>query len=200
MQGRTKKAVCLLTVVAVLAGGCTWIEEHQKTAIGAGAGAVAGGLIGAAAGDEEAALAGAAVGALAGGAIGAYLDHKDKSAEETYEEYDYSARQGVDIAEAAASVEPKTASPGQQIDLEARYALLAPNSRQQIEVKEERTISVDGEMVITVPDTDTKTPGTYTTNRPIDLPPDARTGTYTYELTVTAEQAIYRTSTTFTVQ
>lgn len=69
-----RAAVAAATVLSLLIGGCATSEETQGTAIGAGAGAIIGGLLGAAvAGDgnkTEGALIGAAIGAGAGGLAG----------------------------------------------------------------------------------------------------------------------------------
>jgi outer membrane protein OmpA-like peptidoglycan-associated protein len=60
----------LATVVFV--GGCA--TPRERTAVGAGAGAVVGAGVGHATGGTKGALIGAGVGALAGGAVGNYLD------------------------------------------------------------------------------------------------------------------------------
>lgn len=77
-----------LAIVAVsavlLASGCTTDpftgeQKASNTAVGAGVGAVLGGLGGAlvSGGKTEGALIGAGVGALAGGAVGAYQDNQE---------------------------------------------------------------------------------------------------------------------------
>src|SRR5512145_3064867 len=77
-----KKAVILLLSAALLfaAMGCGWSNKAKGGAIGAGAGGVAGGLIGRAAGNTAlGAIIGAAVGGTAGVIIG---NHMDKQAAE----------------------------------------------------------------------------------------------------------------------
>ncbi|MDR2154085.1 MAG: OmpA family protein [Burkholderiaceae bacterium] len=69
----TQTAVVSLGAAAILLGGCAGMTETQRnTAIGAGVGAVAGGLIG----DGRGALIGAGVGALGGYAWSQYMINK----------------------------------------------------------------------------------------------------------------------------
>ena len=82
---RHKTALLVAVAASVSLAGCAATEDFAKnpekaktrqgTAIGAGAGAVAGLLIG---GGWEGALIGAGVGALAGGAVGNYQDKQEK--------------------------------------------------------------------------------------------------------------------------
>jgi outer membrane protein OmpA-like peptidoglycan-associated protein len=82
---RHKTALLVVVAASVSLAGCAATEDfasnpdkaktRQGTAIGAGAGAVAGLLIG---GGWEGALIGAGVGALAGGAVGNYQDKQEK--------------------------------------------------------------------------------------------------------------------------
>lgn len=66
-------AVAAATAVALLAGGCANMTEGQRsTAIGAGVGAVAGGLIG----DGKGAVIGAGLGALGGYGWSKYMENK----------------------------------------------------------------------------------------------------------------------------
>jgi outer membrane protein OmpA-like peptidoglycan-associated protein len=82
---RHKTALLVAVAASVSLAGCAATQDfatnpekaktRQGTAIGAGAGAVAGLLIG---GGWEGALIGAGVGALAGGAVGNYQDKQEK--------------------------------------------------------------------------------------------------------------------------
>jgi len=86
---RHKTALLVAVAASVSLAGCAATEDFAKnpekaktrqgTAIGAGAGAVAGLLIG---GGWEGALIGAGVGALAGGAVGNYQDKQEKKLRE----------------------------------------------------------------------------------------------------------------------
>ena len=46
MLSRARMPVAVLCIAGMLLQGCGWIEEHQKTAIGAGIGAVGGAAVG----------------------------------------------------------------------------------------------------------------------------------------------------------
>jgi outer membrane protein OmpA-like peptidoglycan-associated protein len=78
-----KSGLIFTTAVGLFLTACTtnpYTGELQpsKTALGAGTGAILGGIVGAvAAGDRKAALIGAGIGALAGGGIGAYMDNQE---------------------------------------------------------------------------------------------------------------------------
>ena len=78
-----KSNLVIAMAFAALLSACTtnpYTGELQpsKTALGAGTGAILGGIVGAvAAGDRKAALIGAGIGALAGGGIGAYMDNQE---------------------------------------------------------------------------------------------------------------------------
>jgi uncharacterized protein YcfJ len=77
--GIKHRVVACSVVLAVLAlGGCHTIEENPRTAIGVGAGGVAGALIGEEIDDDgpEGAIIGGIAGALIGGGIGQYLDRR----------------------------------------------------------------------------------------------------------------------------
>ena len=80
-------------------------------------GAAVGGL----AGGRKGAVVGALVGALAGGAVGAYLDHQDKTAEETRQEHNYAPEQGVRLELTNVAAEPQSVAPGSEVRLKATY-------------------------------------------------------------------------------
>jgi len=70
--------VLLLGLSACTTNPYTGEEEASKAGMGAGIGAVAGGLIGAIAGDNrESILIGMGIGALAGGGVGYYMDKQE---------------------------------------------------------------------------------------------------------------------------
>jgi outer membrane protein OmpA-like peptidoglycan-associated protein len=60
--------------------GCETVQDNQRTAIGAGAGAAAGAALGTLV-DRRNALIGAGIGLLAGGAVGQYLDQQQQDLE-----------------------------------------------------------------------------------------------------------------------
>jgi outer membrane protein OmpA-like peptidoglycan-associated protein len=73
-----KKIVVLCISIALIAGGCTTLKEHKKTAIGTAAGAAVGAGVGAAIDGGRGAAIGAVVGALAGGTIGYMFERQER--------------------------------------------------------------------------------------------------------------------------
>jgi len=186
MLKRTGTPLSLLAVLLLLVPGCSFLDEHQKAAIGAGVGALAGAGIGYAAKGKKGALWGGLAGALVGGLIGAYLDHKDKSAEQTNQAHSYQPTQGVRLELVGAGTDPAAIAPGGQVALQATYALMAPNTEQELQVTETRLITLNGVKVADPSITVARTPGTYTSKVPITLPPTATRGTYQLLVTVAA--------------
>lgn len=183
---RIGKPLALVAALVLVLPGCDFLREHKKAAVGAGLGALAGAGIGYAVGEKEGALAGALLGALAGGAYGEYLHRKDKSAQQTYRDRGYQPNEGVKVEVIGAGAEPNTVAPGQQVTLEATYALMAPNVNQEINVLETRLVTLNGVEVARKPVQIARTPGTYTSKVPLVLPPTATRGTYQYSVTVAA--------------
>ncbi|HTU02072.1 MAG TPA: RT0821/Lpp0805 family surface protein [Candidatus Sulfotelmatobacter sp.] len=73
------RGIALAMLVAVTVTGCETVQSNPKTAIGAGGGALVGGLIAGAAGANPAAIAASVIGgALLGGLVGSMLDERDK--------------------------------------------------------------------------------------------------------------------------
>lgn len=83
-----KKQVVLLVAGAFFVSACTTTNPYtgetqtSKTGIGAGLGALVGGIGGAIAGGRNSVLIGAGVGALVGGGIGSYMDKQESDLRE----------------------------------------------------------------------------------------------------------------------
>jgi hypothetical protein len=184
MKARAGVWLALLAASMLVMPGCEFIKEHEKAAIGVGAGALGGAAIGALAGGEDGAIVGAVVGALAGGAIGAYLDHRDKSAEETRRDQDYRPAQGVRLELTKTAADPKKVAPGQEVRLEATYAVMTPNPQQEIVVRETRVVTFNGQRVAQAAVEVNRIDGTYTSEVPIKLPAGSASGTYKVRTTV----------------
>jgi hypothetical protein len=183
----------------LLMPGCEFIQKHEKAAIGVGAGAVGGAAVGGLAGGRKGAVYGGLLGALAGGAVGAYLDYKDKTAEETNAQYNYQAAQGVRLEVASASAEPQTVAPGAEVRLRTTYAVMAPDPQATLEVTEMRLVTLNGVKVVERADTVSRTPGTYTSELPITLPPGAAAGTYQMTVVVQTGTQVGTMAHAFTV-
>jgi hypothetical protein len=180
---------------------CQYAREHPKTATGAGVGAaggaIAGGLI---SGSRKGMVWGGVLGALAGGLLGAYADHKDKSATETMAAHNYSPDQGVQLTMESVTADPQSVSPGQSLELRMRYALMAPEPEQEMQVTETRTVTLNGHKVVDRTVEVYRAPGTYSSTQPVTLPPDAPSGTYQMTATVTVGNLSSSMTGTFTVQ
>jgi hypothetical protein len=199
MKARGGIWLALAAAAMFLMPGCEFIRKHEKTAIGVGAGAVGGAAIGGLAGGRKGAVIGGVVGALAGGAIGAYVEHKDKTNEQTRQEHNYSPEQGVRLEMTDAVAEPGTVQPGQDVTLKATYAVMAPDSQQAVVVRETRVVRFNGIQVAEANIDVSRTGGTYTSEVPVTLPASSAAGTYEVQITVAAADQTSTLATTFAV-
>jgi surface antigen len=200
MRAGRRQLVSVVIALSVLAAGCEYADTHRKTVTGAGVGAVAGAIGGGMYKGSKGALVGAFVGALAGGAIGAYLDHRDKTAAQTYEDYGYEPAAGIQLEVEWAAAEPQIANPGDTVDLKVTYAVMTPGNDDVVRVVETRQVMHNGQKVMEVPHEVLRPGGTFSSTQPLILPDDAGAGTY--EVTVTVQGAGQSSSqaTTFEVQ
>lgn len=74
-----RHAVALILLLGLV--GCSSLQQNRDTAIGAGTGAVLGGVIGNQISHGSGTYVGAALGALAGGAVGHYMDNQRRELE-----------------------------------------------------------------------------------------------------------------------
>ena len=195
-----RTAIKLISVCLLLVGGCDFLKEHEKAAIGVGAGAAGGAIIGGIAGGRKGAIYGGLIGALAGGAIGAYLDYKDKDAETTNKEKQYTPDQGVRIDLERSAAKPDSVALGDKVNLQMTYALMAPDTARMLDVTEQRVVTLNDKKLAETQVTVSRTPGTYTSEIPITLPSDAEKGTYKFEGTVSVDGKTQRMVSTFVVQ
>ena len=112
------------------------------------------------------------------GIIRQMVTYDSGTAEETNAQYNYQAAQGVRLEVASASAEPQTVAPGAEVRLRTTYAVMAPDPQTMLEVTEMRLVTLNGVKVVERADTVSRTPGTYTSELPITLPPGAAAGTY----------------------
>jgi hypothetical protein len=184
----------------LLLPGCGFIKEHKKAAIGVGAGALGGAAVGGLVKGKDGAIVGGVIGALAGGAIGAYMDHKDKTAQETLADHDYTADEGLRLEMVKAVVEPEVVKPGDKVMLKATYAVMAPDPEQELVVQEQRTVLLDGTTVADLGVDMNRTTGTYTSEVPLTISGTATPGTYELRIRVTAGGQSSTLGTSFVVQ
>lgn len=193
--GRTKRfTLSLLLVVLVTGlgvGGCATIQENPKTAIGAGAGAAGGALLGGLIGrNTTGVVVVGLVGSLAGGAIGYYLDRQDKTAAQAAADTGYQPSQGIVVRVHRVVTEPAAVAPGGIENLGVTYTILIPTPNQTILVGETREVRHNGALVANPTTQFTRPNGTFTSALPITLPADAARGTYEVTTTVTVGESL----------
>jgi outer membrane lipoprotein SlyB len=199
-----KRMIVGLVVVALVGGaalsGCETVQSNPKTALGAGAGAATGAVVGGLAGHGTGAVVGGLVGALAGGAVGQYLDRKDKNAGQAAADTSYNPSQGDYVSVQSIQAQPTQIQPGGTVNLQSTYTVLTPNANQPVNVQETRQVLFNGQVVANTSGTFPRTNGTYTTNLPITLPPSAAPGTYQVNTLVAMNGKQDEKSTTFIVR
>lgn len=180
-----RKFLCLGVALAFLSAvlpGCAGMDQavrdHEKTAIGAGAGVLGGAVVGGLIGGKRGALIGGLLGGLAGGAIGHYLDQQEKDRAQTSREYGYSPSQGNRLKIEAVRANPAALSPGETVNINLTYAVLTPTPDTQILVKETREIFLNGSSVGKTSIDVSREGGTWKSTVPITLPANAATGNY----------------------
>ena len=115
-----------------------YVSENPRTAIGAGAGAAGGALIGGLVFDSAGAVvAGGLLGGLAGGLVGRALEHKNEDYEKTARDYGYRSEGRETILRIEdVDTDPEAVNQRERINLVARYAVLPPERNQQVSVTE----------------------------------------------------------------
>jgi len=199
MNQRLCKNVAVLCLVALALQGCGWIREHQKTIIGTGLGAAAGAGMGYVVGGKRGAVGGALVGALAGGIIGNMMERKDREAAATNQAYSYAPTQGTRVEVAGALADPAATTPGGTVNLQVTYAVMAPNDQTAVPLVETRVVTFNGTKVAELTSNVSRTPGTYTTQVPIQLRADTPKGQYQLDVVVAGAGAQGQRSATFVV-
>lgn len=198
------KLVAIVTILIFLSVGlfgCASIpEEHKGAATGAAVGGATGVLAGAVLGQSaKGAIIGGLAGALVGGLIGHYAYDQKKTKEETDQKYAYQPSMGAMLRIEAVTAKPSVAKPGEKVDLNATYAVLAPTVT-DINITETREIRMGGELVGKPEVNVTRGGGTYSSTVPLFLPSDAKPGTYTVLTTIQTENAKDSRETSFTVK
>jgi hypothetical protein len=118
-------------------------------------------------------------------AIGQYRAQQTHTAEEEAKAIGYKKSQGTVLKVRRASVAPANATPGNPISFEMDYALLSPE--QEIDVSEEWEILKDGKkLTSTTPQTESRRPGGWRARASINLPHEAKAGTYVVRSSVRA--------------
>jgi outer membrane lipoprotein SlyB len=194
--------VVLVWLTAAL-GGCESIERaikrNPQTAVGAGAGAAGGALIGGLAGSTQGAVIGGLSGVLVGGAIGALLDRQQRTREATMVNVAYSQEQGQLVRIEAVDINPPTIRPGETVNVNVQYAILTPQGTAPVRVREVRQLFFGGELVGNPVVQIERTDGTYWSTLPIRLPASAAPGRYDVVVGIETNGVLDRWQTRFTV-
>ena len=180
-----RKVLCAAVAavfLATLLHGCAQtgqtVRDNPKTTIGAGAGVVGGAVVGGLLGGKRGAVVGGLLGGLAGGAIGHHLDQQEKTLAQTSKEYAYSPAQGIRLKIETVRSNPAVLAPGETVNINLTYAVLAPSSDTQVLVRETREILVNGSSVGKTSIDIAREGGTWKSIVPITLPVDAPAGKY----------------------
>ena len=195
-------ATLLILVITVSLGGagCATISEHEKTAIGAGAGAAGGALIGGLISrNTTGVVVGGLIGALAGGGIGYYLERQDRTAQQAAAATGYSPAQGNVVRVDSVQALPTQLRPGETISLAITYTVLTPRADESYLVRETREIRYNGALVANPTTEFQRSNGTFTSALPITLPATAGRGGYEVTTTVSLGDRLSRGATTFSV-
>lgn len=202
-----RQGVALLLCLFLVAGGtlgCAAIEEqvkaHPETALGAGIGTAAGMLTGGLIfGNAAGTLVGGLLGGLTGGVIGNVIEARSYDRAATSQRYNYSQAQGTILRIEAVEAHPAQIRPGDTINLNVRFAVLAPNVQQTVQVSERRQIFFNGSAVGDSTLQVQRMGGTWTSSQPFTLPANAASGSYQVVMTVKAAGVDATQQTAFTV-
>ena len=202
-----RQGVAVLLCLFLVAGGtfgCAAIEEqvkaHPETALGAGIGTAAGMLTGGLIfGSAAGTLLGGLVGGLTGGVIGNVIEVRTQDRAATSQQYHYSPAQGTMVKIEAVEVHPTQIRPGDTINLNMRFAVLARNAQQTIQVSERRQVFLNSSVVGDSTLQAQRMGGTWTSSQPLTLPANTASGSYRVVMSVTADGTESIQQTTFTV-
>lgn len=199
------RIISLLTLIVFTLGlaACASDEHRGATtgaAIGAGTGAVAGALLGHKGAKTETAIIGGLAGALVGGLIGHYAYDVKRDRQETARQYNYQSSTRTLVRIEDVSVAPSYIMPGDEVQLKATYAVLAPSDNADITVRETREILYRDELVGKPEITVVRRGGTYVSTVPLTLPRNAKRGAYKLITTVQAGSELDSRESTFFVE
>ena len=198
---RNMKNWLMLVMVLVVALAMVGCETYGQSAglgaaLGAGTGAIIGNQSGHAA---EGALIGAVVGGLAGLVVHDIKAQKQRSAQETAQEYQYVPAQGEKLQLERVDVMPPSVRPGNQIEISVQYAILGTGGG--VQVRERRALLRNGQVLQEISsESFTRTDGTWVSSQEVRLPSDLAPGVYTVQVRVETAQSAISSLKNFTIE
>ncbi len=197
----TATGLALVLLATLGLSGCETIQENPRTAIGAGAGAAGGALVGGLIGrNTTGVVVGGLLGALAGGAIGQYMDRQERTAAQARADTGYAPSQGNVVRVDRVAVDPQAVAAGGTVNLGATYTVLTPNAMEAVVVRETREVRYNGLLVANPTTEFSRGNGTFTSAMPITLPAKSGKGAYEVVTTVSVGDRSSRGMGTFTVR
>lgn len=169
--------ICALAVSSFGTMGCQTAGGSAATggAIGAGLGAVIGNQSGHA---GEGALIGLAAGALTGLIVHDVKIRKQRTREETVQEYNYTPQDGQRLSFEHARVEPHVAHRGDRVEATAQFALMGAG-QSGVELTETWVLRDEQNEIAQLSSyTRTRTDGTWVSTLPFRVPENLRPGDY----------------------
>jgi hypothetical protein len=181
-----KRGLSALLVVSMfgmtMMPGCATMEGSAGA--GAALGSLAGGIIGHQSGRGiEGALIGALAGAIAGAIVHDVRDRQTRSAQQTYEVYNYQPSQGLNMNIEGTRVNPTRVPAGEAIEGGVDYAVMGAGNG--VTVREQFVLMRDDQVLREMYAGDaTRTDGTFNKTVKIDFPESIPPGTYRLANTV----------------
>ena len=190
-------------IAAFLQVGCASTGRPSHEVIGAAVGgALGGGICAVAGGDPLVCTAAGVGGAIIGWGVTKAIESSSRQTQSfnaVSEDYRYRSEQGVRIEVPSVRLASSTAAPGQTVDVQATYVVLAPDPGRSHGVTETLSVWRDGRKLRDVySEAQERTPGEWTVERHFALPGGAYPGTYElrYEVAVAGTDGSARGATT----
>jgi predicted small secreted protein len=204
---RTTSVLAATVAASLVVSGCATMDgEGQQQAVGAGLGAALGCGIGALiTRDARGCAAGAAVGGVIGFTVVKINQYQAKQVRSvTADERLYGLTKPVDSAQVkirSGASTPKAVRAGQAVVITTDYSVLLPKAEAQVAVAESWSLKKDGKVLYSLPaQQNERTPGGWVATATIDVPADAKPGTYVVEHKVKAGSSYDTDESTFVVK
>lgn len=198
MRKASTIALAGLVIIALTATGC---ETYSgSAAAGAATGAGAGAIIGHQSGHRGGGAAiGAVLGALTGLIVHDVQVQRQKTAQETVQDYRYESSMGETLQYEDAQIYPRSVKAGNMAEATIQYALLGTGGGTG--VQETRALMRDGDVLAELSSKNyTRSDGTWVSTLPFKVPENLPPGEYIMVQTVKTSKSQIRSSTPFEVR